>query len=331
MKRILQAMDGVATKPVAGANDMKKFLQAVSEKPAEIVNEGANPHKVSLPVQMAMQHYQTPKTPVERKPRVIDKYFAEAEAAILQRKEEKRALINQYASVIAERVRLKESKKLKEHEAGWGRAGMAGVGLQRIEEADLEVLRQGDNPDDYDSIQFKIDGRPIEHGSEEFDHYYKLIFKKNPPGKIDDFVDTLKGMMSEPPEPSPPVDLYKDSENDVQDGDVIIPSHEKGEWVKVRDIAEMSAHLRNDPEGHTIIPHGGMGSGKEETWKSISINKLQQVIEMINAGNYTGAEHTLYKAGYLQGAVTALARYEEFKTKQGKRRMKAGKEVDLGE
>ena len=49
-------------------------------------------------------------------------------------------------------------------------------------------------------------------------------------------------------------------------------------------IEEMPAHLRNDPEGHTIIPHGGMGSGKEETWKTISTNKLQHVIDMIDSG-----------------------------------------------
>jgi hypothetical protein len=103
MKKILQAMDGVSTKPVEGSNDMKKFVS--------IIQEGANPHKVALPVQMAMNHYQKPKAPVERKTRIIDKYFTEAEAAITQRKEEKRAKINQYASVIAERVLMKESKK----------------------------------------------------------------------------------------------------------------------------------------------------------------------------------------------------------------------------
>jgi len=103
MKKLLQAMDGISTKPVEGSNDMKKFVS--------IIQEGANPHKVALPVQMAMNHYQKPQAPVERKPRIIDKYFTEAEAAITQRKEEKRAKINQYASVIAERVLMKESKK----------------------------------------------------------------------------------------------------------------------------------------------------------------------------------------------------------------------------
>ena len=96
-------------------------------------------------------------------------------------------------------------------------------------------------------------------------------------------------------------------------------------------IEEMPAWLKNDPDGHTIVPHGGMGSGKEETWKNISTKKLQQVIDMIDAGNYAGAEHVLYKNGYLQGAVQALARYEEFRTKQGKRPIAKGKEVELGE
>lgn len=189
MKKLLQAMDGISTKPVEGSNDMKKFVS--------IIQEGANPHKVALPVQMAMNHYQTAVKPAVRKDRLIDKYFTEAETAITQRKEEKRAMINQYASIIAERVLMKESKleerstsekqartmaaaahnpefakkvgiktsvakefnqkdkgtallsnamkgktkKVKEAgEAGWGRTGMTGVGLQPIDELSTELL-----------------------------------------------------------------------------------------------------------------------------------------------------------------------------------------------
>ena len=73
------------------------------------LSEGANPHKVALPVQMAMQHYQQPKTKTQPRERLIDKYFVEAETEIMQRKKEKRALINQYAKTIAERVLMKES------------------------------------------------------------------------------------------------------------------------------------------------------------------------------------------------------------------------------
>jgi hypothetical protein len=104
MKRILQALDGASTKPVEGANDMKKFMS--------IISEGANPHKVSLPVQMAMQHYQEePKTVVTKPatPSLLKKYFAEAEAEVEAEKAVKKARLNQYANKIAERVLMKES------------------------------------------------------------------------------------------------------------------------------------------------------------------------------------------------------------------------------
>lgn len=101
MKKILQALDGQAAKPVEGASDMKKFVS--------IIQEGANPHKVSLPVQMAMQHYQKPAAPKPAREPVIGKFFKQVEDEQLQEKAERRQLINQYASVIAERVMMKES------------------------------------------------------------------------------------------------------------------------------------------------------------------------------------------------------------------------------
>jgi hypothetical protein len=97
-----------------------------------------------------------------------------------------------------------------------------------------------------------------------------------------------------------------------------------------QQVNEMPAHLRNDPDGPTIIPHGGMGSGKEDTWRNLSIRKLEHTIDMIKSGNYTGAEHTVYKNGFLEGAIRALARYEEFKQKQGRRPLARGREVELG-
>lgn len=172
MKKILQAIDGVSTKPVEGASDMSKFVQ--------IVNEGANPHKVALPVQMAMQHYSKPVEKKQPKQSVISKYFTEAEEAIVHRQVYKTVEIQEKASRIVERLRLKESalldkedlkakrkalqdiqldphthkdpelkaeltrrkadlekeakhKGLSEGEAGWNRTGMAGVGLQANE------------------------------------------------------------------------------------------------------------------------------------------------------------------------------------------------------
>jgi hypothetical protein len=87
-----------------------KCLPTVSQA-APVLHEG-NPHKVALPVQMAMQHYQQPATKTPPRERLIDKYFVEAETGIVQRKEEKRALINQYAKTIAERVLMKEGADL---------------------------------------------------------------------------------------------------------------------------------------------------------------------------------------------------------------------------
>ena len=78
-------------------------------QPPMAIREGANPHRVALPVQMAMQHYQQPATKPQPRERLIDKYFVEAETAIIQRTEEKRALYNQYAKTIASRVLMKES------------------------------------------------------------------------------------------------------------------------------------------------------------------------------------------------------------------------------
>jgi len=80
---------------------VKKYL-------SKRLEEGANPHKVTLPVQMAMQHYQQPAT-LKPRTRLIDKYFVEAETAILQKKQEEKLLLRQYAQVIAERVMMKEA------------------------------------------------------------------------------------------------------------------------------------------------------------------------------------------------------------------------------
>lgn len=100
MKKILQAMDGVAAKPVEGSNDMKKFLS--------VITEGANPHKVTLPVQMAMNHYQSPKEKPVKKESLFKKYFAEAEEQVTAELEEEQAIreqrIKQYARKIADRV-----------------------------------------------------------------------------------------------------------------------------------------------------------------------------------------------------------------------------------
>jgi len=109
MKKILQALDTASTKPVEGSDSMKKFLS--------VVTEGANPHKVALPVQMAMQHY---STPVVAQPRTIKEvkktamsgmlyqYYTEAEQQIAEQDTVKKEVISEQARQIAQRVLAKE-------------------------------------------------------------------------------------------------------------------------------------------------------------------------------------------------------------------------------
>ena len=99
MKRILQALESASTKPVEGANDMKKFLQ--------VINEGSNPHKVTLPVQMVMNHYQNEDVvPVKSKPRLIDKFFKEVEQEIAEQQEEKQQPVfdKKYDELVVDRL-----------------------------------------------------------------------------------------------------------------------------------------------------------------------------------------------------------------------------------
>lgn len=101
MKQILQAMESVnKSAPVENTNDMKKFMS--------IVTEGSNPHKVALPVQMAMQHYATPvndelATPKAR-PSLLKQYMAEASAETEAAQYTKAADLKIYAQKIAYKV-----------------------------------------------------------------------------------------------------------------------------------------------------------------------------------------------------------------------------------
>ena len=110
MKKILQAIDEASTKPVEGSNDMKKFLS--------VVTEGANPHKVTLPVQMAMQHYAEPKVEQSQPIREVKKaamssmlyqYYTKAEEQLAEETKSKKELISEQARQIAQRVLAKES------------------------------------------------------------------------------------------------------------------------------------------------------------------------------------------------------------------------------
>ena len=105
MKKILQALDSTSSKPVEGSDNMKQFLS--------IVTEGANPHKVTLPVQMAMQHYAEPtvaqpKTIKEVKKTAMSgmlyQYYTTAEKQLAEEADAKKEIISEQARRIADRV-----------------------------------------------------------------------------------------------------------------------------------------------------------------------------------------------------------------------------------
>jgi len=106
MKRILQALDSSSTKPVEGVNDIKKALS--------VINEGSNPHKVALPVQMAMQHYQKPEEKAQPKQSLLKQYFQEAEDVIANEAASKKERLRMYSQHIAERVLMKENSTINE-------------------------------------------------------------------------------------------------------------------------------------------------------------------------------------------------------------------------
>ena len=116
MKKILHALDSTASKPVEGSDNMKQFLS--------IVTEGANPHKVTLPVQMAMQHYAEPvvaqpKTIKEVKKTAMSsmlyQYYTNAEHRLAEEDNTKKEIISEQARRIADRIlKRKEEKPVAE-------------------------------------------------------------------------------------------------------------------------------------------------------------------------------------------------------------------------
>ena len=92
-------------------NNLRKFLSIVDKNNVSLLMEGS-PHKVSLPVQMTMQHYQKVESQHARVGResVVRKYFDQAEQAVQEEQIKKKNFYKQYAQTIADRVLMKENK-----------------------------------------------------------------------------------------------------------------------------------------------------------------------------------------------------------------------------
>lgn len=80
-----------------------------------------------------------------------------------------------------------------------------------------------------------------------------------------------------------------------------------------------------------IIPPGGMGSYSPDTLLSSLLRNLNDMVQRVEAGNATGAEYELYKGGVIKGKIAALARYQEFLEKQGRRPIAKGAQIKIGE
>ena len=148
MKKILQAMDSVKTSaPLEHTTDMKKFMS--------IVNEGSNPHKVALPVQMAMQHY----APVEEKQvksSLLKQYMAEASAELEQSTLTQKAELKSYAQYIANKVM---ETAIPGHSPGF-KPGPGGPGIMPAES-------QMDNPKDVVKMDIPLLIRLLEFSRED--------------------------------------------------------------------------------------------------------------------------------------------------------------------
>ena len=154
MKKILQTLDTASAKTVEGSNDMKKFLS--------VVTEGASPHKVTLPVQMAMQHYSEPKVELPKPIKEVKKsamsgllhqYYTEAQIVVDEEAVAKKELISEQARQIAERIINKDKHINKVTEAVSNpeyddEAGMADNNLSTLERAVDgidDLINAGDN------------------------------------------------------------------------------------------------------------------------------------------------------------------------------------------
>ena len=106
------------------------------------------------------------------------------------------------------------------------------VGGDAEESVDEQVSVDA-HPTDSGDWTYSINGKPVEPGSDRHNS-----IKDQHMDQVSPIYKPLKQMMSQPPSQSMGADPRKDSENDVQPNDVIIPSHPKGHWVKIRDIGE---------------------------------------------------------------------------------------------
>ncbi len=96
------------------------------------------------------------------------------------------------------------------------------------------------------------------------------------------------------------------------------------------DRAMDEAVLVNDPEsGVQLRPAGGMGTWDESSLVSNLSRKFADLLNMVKNKNYKGMHWAIYKSGSMEAMVRALAEYQAFQERQGRRPVARGREIDI--
>ncbi len=126
-----------------------------------------------------------------------------------------------------------------------------------------------------------------------------------------------------------------DSDNVFTFDSRLIPPNVKSQisqWIKTHPAPTTEAVLVNDPDaGHQIRPDGGMGTWDEASMVTNLARKFADMVNMVKGKNYSGLQYVLYQGGVVKSLVDALAEYERFMQKQGRRPLARGREVDMSQ
>jgi len=124
--------------------------------------------------------------------------------------------------------------------------------------------------------------------------------------------------------------LYPDTQQKTQLADVIVKMFDTVMAPPKAHPEVAEAVLINDPDaGHQIRPDGGMGTYSEDALKQNLARKFASMLEMIKAGEYDRLHSVLAKGQVVDAMVTALAEYQRFMARQGRRPIARGREIDM--
>lgn len=124
--------------------------------------------------------------------------------------------------------------------------------------------------------------------------------------------------------------LYPDTQQKTQLADVIVKMFDTVMASTKTQPEVVEAVLINDPDaGHLIRPDGGMGTYSEETLKKNLARKFTSMLEMIKAGEYDRLHGVLAKGQVVDAMISALAEYQRFMARQGRRPLARGREIDM--